>query len=231
MFGNGLRLCIAESDNPAGPFKDLYAPLFDFGFSCIDGHVFIDDDQKPYLFYEKVGAVGEFWNNNGYLWGAIFGVELSEDLSKPLAEPILCIYPSQEWEGLTSMIARSTEGMTVFKNNNTYYMTYSGNKYTDPSYGVGYATASKPLGMWTKYLNNPILKNDIPNKVSGPGHNCIVKSPDNTEWFMVYHSHANVSKPSGERILNIDRMLFQPDGSIVINGPTRTPQLYLSGSE
>jgi beta-xylosidase len=123
MFGDGLRLCIAESDNPTGPFKDLYAPLFDFGFSCIDGHIFIDDDGRPYLFYEKVGAVGEFWNNSGYLWGSIFATELSSDLSKPLQEPVLCVYPTQEWEGLTSMSARSTEGMTVFKNKNVYYMT------------------------------------------------------------------------------------------------------------
>ena len=230
MFDKGLRLCIAESNHPYGPFKDLYAPLFDFGFSCIDGHIFIDDDQKPYLFYEMVGSVGKFWENNGYLWGNIFGVELSEDLSKPLSEPVLCLYPNQEWEGLTSMSARSNEGMTVFKRNDTYYMTYSGNQYTDPNYGVGYATASKPLGMWTKYANNPILKNDIANKVSGPGHNCIIKSPDGKEYIMVYHSHANISKPEGERVLNIDRMYFQPDGSIVVKGPTRTPQPYPSGA-
>jgi beta-xylosidase len=231
MFGDGLRLCIAESDNPTGPFKDLYAPLFDFGFSCIDGHIFIDDDGRPYLFYEKVGAVGEFWNNSGYLWGSIFATELSSDLSKPLQEPVLCVYPTQEWEGLTSMSARSTEGMTVFKNKNVYYMTYSGNKYTDPNYGVGYATASKPLGMWSKYPANPILKKDIPNQVSGPGHNCVVKSPDTSEWFIVYHSHADISKSEGKRLLNIDRMQFQADGSIKVIGPTRTPQPYPSGSE
>jgi len=77
----GLRLCLAVSDLPSGPFSDLYAPLFDFGFSCIDGHLFIDEDDTPYLYYEMVGSVGEFWNNAGYLWGCIFGVELSEDLS------------------------------------------------------------------------------------------------------------------------------------------------------
>jgi len=231
MFGKGLRLCLAESDKPGGPFKDIKAPLFDFGFSCIDGHIFVDDDQKPYLFYEKVGSVGEFWNKKGYLWGCIFGVELSEDLLKPLIEPVLCLYPQQDWEGLTSMDARSNEGMTVFKNNNIYYMTYSGNNYTNPNYGVGYATSEKPLGMWTKSPQNPILKCDIPNQVSGPGHNCIVKSPDKKEWFIVYHSHANVHKINKGRILNIDRMQFNPDGSLVVIGPTRTPQQLPSGSK
>jgi GH43 family beta-xylosidase len=110
-------------------------------------------------------------------------------------------------------------------------MTYSGNHYADPQYGVGYATAKSPLSKWTKSDSNPILKNDITNKVSGPGHNCIVKSPDNSEWFIVYHSHFNVLKPSGKRILNIDRMSFQPDGSLVVKGPTRTPQPYPSGTK
>jgi len=114
MYGKGLRLCLAESDKPEGPFKDVYAPLFDLGFSCIDGHIFIDDDDKPYLYYEMVGAVGEHWNNDGFLWGVIMGVELSEDLSRSLSEAKLCLYPSQDWEGIHSMKARSNEGMTVF---------------------------------------------------------------------------------------------------------------------
>lgn len=232
MFGSGLRLCLAESNQPTGPFKDLYAPWFDFGFSCIDGHIFIDDDRKPYLFYEKVGSVGKPFTPEGYLWGMIFGVQLSDDLLHQVGgEPKLCIYPDQAWENPQSNDARSTEGMTVFKHDGTYYMTYSGNHYADPQYGVGYATATSPLGKWTKSESNPILKNDIPNKVSGPGHNCIIKSPDNSEWFIVYHSHANISKPSGKRILNIDRMVFQPDGSIIVKGPTRTPQGIPSGSK
>ncbi len=230
MFGKGLRICIAAADDPRGPFTDIYAPLFDFGFSCIDGNIFVDDNGKPYLYYEMVGAVGEHWKNNGYLWGAVMGVELSSDLSRPLNEPKLCLYPSQNWEGPESMKARSNEGMTVFKKDSIYYMTYSGNHYADPNYGVGYATSNKPLGMWVKYEENPILKQDLSINVSGPGHNSIIKSPDQKEWFIVYHSHANVEKPSGERILNIDRLHFKTDGTLSVEGPTRTPQPLPSGS-
>ena len=149
MNGEGLRICLAVADKPEGPFEELHAPLFDYNFSCIDGHLFVDEG-KPFLYYEMVGAVGEHWKQKGFLWGAIFGVELSEDLSAPLQEPVLCLYPSQEWEGLNSMKARSNEGMTVFKEGDTYYMTYSGNHYADKNYGVGYATSDKPLGMWIK---------------------------------------------------------------------------------
>jgi beta-xylosidase len=230
MYGKGLRICLAVSDNPGGPFTDVNAPLFDQGFSCIDGHIFIDTDGKPYLYYEMVGAVGEHWKNQGYLWGMIMGVELSSDLSKPLHEQILCLYPSQGWEGPESMKARSTEGMTVVKKDSVYYMTYSVNHYSDPNYGVGYAVANKPLGMWVKYKDNPILRQNVSMGVSGPGHNSIVKSPDQKEWFIVYHSHADPEKPSGKRILNIDRLVFNADGTLSVKGPTRTPQPLPSGS-
>ncbi|MCB0686858.1 MAG: glycoside hydrolase family 43 protein [Saprospiraceae bacterium] len=230
MFGGGLRLCLAVADRPEGPFIDLQAPLFDLGFSCIDGHLFVDTDDKPYLYYEMVGAVGEHWKEKGYLWGVIMGVELSGDLLRMQHEPILCMYVDQEWEGPKSMKARSTEGMTVMKHGGMYYMTYSANHYADPNYGVGYATCDRPLGLWVKSENNPILSQDLSIGVSGPGHNSIISSPDRKEWFMVYHTHANPEKPSGKRVLNIDRMIFHMDGTLSIDGPTRTPQPMPSGS-
>jgi GH43 family beta-xylosidase len=230
LFGEGLRLCMAVADQPEGPFVDLYAPLFDHGYGCIDGHLFIEND-KPYLYFEMVGVVGEPWKKEGYFWGTIMGAELTDDLSALVASPTLCIYPTQEWEGLHSMHARSTEGMTVFQHGDQYYMTYSANHYADPNYGIGYATASKPLGLWTKYEGNPILQKNLEKGVSGPGHNAIVKSPDGKEWFMVYHSHADVKNPSGRRIVNIDRMIIDEEGKISVAGPTRSPQPLPSGSK
>lgn len=110
-------------------------------------------------------------------------------------------------------------------------MTYSANHYADPDYGVGYASADSPLGMWTKSDDNPILSKALASGVSGPGHNSITRSPDGSEWFMIYHSHADVSRPSGRRILNIDRMIFHPDGSLEVLGPTRSPQPFPSGTQ
>ena len=221
---DGLRICLAVSDSPAGPFRDLHVPLFDNGHSCIDGHLFIDDG-TPYLYYEMVGAVGQPRSENGYFWGMIFGVQLSEDLSRLVGgEPKLGVYPTQAWENPTSSLARSTEGMTVFKRDTTYYMTYSANHYTDPRYGVGYATAPAPLGPWTKSDTNPILSQDPKNGVSGPGHSSIIRSPDGQETFIVYHSHADPERPSPRRVLNIDRLVVTPDGQLRVVGPTRSPQ-------
>jgi beta-xylosidase len=228
--GSGLRLALAVSHSPEGPFEDLYVPWFDNQYSCIDGHVFVDEDGQVYLYYEMVGSVGEFWKRQGYLWGVIFGARLSPDLSQMIGEPVLCIYPSQAWEKPGSMHARSTEGMTVFKHDNVYYMTYSANHYADPDYAVGCATAPGPLGMWTKSEDNPILAGDPGLGVSGPGHNCIARSPDGKEWFIVYHSHADPDHPSGRRVLNMDRLIFEADSSLKVPGPTRSPQPLPSGS-
>ena len=225
-----LRLGLAVSDRPEGPFKELKVPYFDNNYSCIDGHIFIDEDKTPYLFYEWVGVVGEPWNREGYFYGMIFGVQLAEDMAVPKdVQHQLCLYIEEPWEGSKSMHARSCEGMTVFKNQDKYYMTYSCNHYTDPNYGVGFATSKTPLGMWTKSKTNPILTKDLKTGVSGPGHNSIAKSPDGTELFIVYHSHSDTENPSGRRVLNIDRMIFDESGNLKVIGPTRTPQPVPSG--
>jgi len=227
---DGLRICLAVSDSPEGPFLDRQVPLFDAGYSCIDGHLFIYQD-RPYLFYEMVGVVGEPWNDKGYFKGTILGFELSDNLTQIISgDPTVCVTPSQPWETPEDGRAISVEGMTVFEIDRTLYMTYSANHYADPRYGVGYATASHPLGPWTKSKSNPILAQNPSKGVSGPGHNSMISSPDGQELFIVYHSHADPANPSPQRVLNIDRMVVEPSGELRIIGPTRTPQPMPSGS-
>ena len=61
------------------------------------------------------------------------------------------------------------------------------------------------------------------------GHNSITRSPDGKEMFIVYHTHADPKKPSGERVVNIDRLEFDENGKLKIKGPTRSPQPMPSG--
>ena len=70
--------------------------------------------------------------------------------------------------------------------------------FNDPAYNVCYATARSALGPWTKGANNPVLSR-TPD-VSGPGHNCLIESPDGKELFCVYHVHKN-KIPGGARVL------------------------------
>ena len=111
-----------------------------------------------------------------------------------------------------------------------YYMTYSSGHYASPAYGIGYATAPSPLGPWAKSPDNPLVTTDVTAGVSGPGHNSITTSPDGKELWMVYHAHADAAHPSGNRTLNIDRLIVEDDGTLRLLGPTRTPQPMPSGA-
>ncbi|NLF37944.1 family 43 glycosylhydrolase [bacterium] len=224
--GGGFRLCIAVSDRPEGPFTDLHAPWCDNGWSCIDADLFIDDDGAPYLFFDKVGTVT---NPVKYMYGMIYGMKLKPDLSGPAGEPVLCAQADHEWEDPLSTLSRCNEGAFVFTHGGRYYMTYSVSHYASPRYGIGYATAPAPLGPWTKAANNPLAVTDASIGVSGPGHNSVVSSPDGTELFMVYHTHANMERKGG-RVLNIDRLVFGGEGELKLIGPTRAPQPYPSAA-
>lgn len=220
-----LLIALAVSDKPEGPYRDLHVPWFDFGYSAIDGHIFVDDDGKPYLYFSRNGF------EDGYSFGIMYGVALADDLSKPVGEPIKLTEADQPWEKVRYAENRCNEGAFVLKHRGRYYMTYSANHTGFPHYGIGYATADKPLGPWVKAEENPIAATNLEIGVSGPGHSCITRSPDGKEMFIVYHTHANPKKPSGDRVVNIDRIGFDESGRLKIAGPTRSPQPMPSGCQ
>lgn len=218
----GYRLGLAVADRVTGPYRTVALPWFeDFG-SNIDAHVFIDAD-RPYLFFDKVGAT------DGVIWGQLFAVELDPTLERALDEPVFVSGASQPWEKPGSR-NETNEGAFVFKRGGRYYLTYSGNGYRDPDYGIGYQTAASPLGPWTKSQDNPVLARDEASGVSGPGHSSMVPSPDGTELFIVYHAHGDPAQPGSGRTVNIDRVRFDAEGRLDVAGPTRTPQPVPSGS-
>ncbi len=223
--GADMDLCIASSDHPGGPFTDVARPWVPIeGWQRIDAHLFFDDS-IPYLFFDKVGVVGKPWEkpSTGYMYGKIYVAELSPDLLHMVNEPILCLEAEQPWEHPQSMHSRCNEGSFVFKRDDRYYMTYSANHYADPSYAIGYASSSTPVGPWVKPLEEPILKSDTTMGFSGPGHSSLVPSPDSSEWFIVYHAHTDWKNPSGDRQVYIDRIDFSK-GELSVAGPTLEPQ-------
>lgn len=88
---NGFKICLAVADHPEGPFKEIKAPWFDNGWSCIDAHIFVDTDQIPYLYFNKVGVIDDPW----HIYGKIYAVRLSPDLLSFETEPILDKVPSK----------------------------------------------------------------------------------------------------------------------------------------
>lgn len=212
-----LRLCVAVSDSPVGPFVDVAAPMVDFGKAMIDGHVFRDEDGRAYLYYSL--DCSENRSAAGKPISEIYVLPLNEDLTsvKTGAEPVKCTGPDQPWEGDCW-----NEAPEVFKRGGVYFMMYSGNGFFHANYGVGYATAASPLGPWVKHQGPVLSKRE---GVSGPGHNCIVEGPDGG-MYVLYHVH-RTSKGGGDRVLALDRMEVKVTGTrgeLLVSGPTNTAQ-------
>lgn len=207
------RIGFAVADSPLGPFVPEETWLFE---KTIDGHIFVDDDGKAYLFYVS-------WRE-GHDYG-IYACELEDDIvtAKKETEKLI-IRPESAWEKTDGAV---TEGPFVLKHNGKYYLTYSGNGYTSKYYAVGYAVSDSPLGDYERYDCNPILS--YTSKLYGPGHHSFTTSPDGSELIIVYHVHASTTEVHPRKIC-IDRARFAPTESGVdrleIFGPTHTAQEY-----
>lgn len=215
-----LQTCLAVSEKPEGPFKDLYTPWIDLGYSVIDADIFVDTDGTPYVYYSKNG------NQNGIATGELYVAKLKSDLSGFDGEPVFVSSASQKWEKVDWNVNQCNEGPFVFKRNDTYYMTYSANDTGYGYYGVGVSYAQHPLGPWKKCADNPLMTTDLANNISSPGHNSIVEAPDGN-LYIIYHRHtdAHCKKPNWDRVVCIDRLYFDKKGKLKMNGPTNTTQL------
>jgi len=207
------HLGFAVADSPLGPFIPEKSWTFD---KTIDGHIFLDEDGRGYLFCVS-------WRS-GHDYG-IWAYALEDDLVTVKQETeVQVISPTDAWEQVSG---RVTEGPFVLKHNGKYYLTYSGNGYDAKEYAVGYAVSDSPLGPYEKYKANPILS--YTSKLYGPGHHSFTVSPDGSELIIVYHTHASTTAVH-PRTICIDRARFAPTESGVdrmeIFGPTHTAQEY-----
>jgi GH43 family beta-xylosidase len=97
---------------------------------------------------------------------------------------------------------------------------YSANYFGGKNYAVGYATSGNPLGPFKKAANNPVLQknSDTGGSVSGTGHNAVTIAPNGKTLLCVYHGRT--LKTGNKRVVFIDPMEIQADGTLVVHGPT-----------
>lgn len=188
------HISVATSDSPTGPFRqDIQKPIIE-DEKCIDNSLFIDDDGKAYLSFVR------FTDGNN-IWIA----EMESDLKTMRKETMKpCIHVTEVWE---NELGRVTEGSFIVKHKGIYYMIYSANDYQSQNYGVGYATASSPMGAWTKYDKNPIFQK--PDDLVGVGHSAIFKDKEG-KLRMVFHAHHD-KKNIHPRLMYITDVSFSDD--------------------
>ena len=191
-----LRIGVAVSDTPQGPFVDVYnGPMFDLGYAAIDGHVFVDEDGTPYFYYSKDCSENVV---DGIHTSQIYVAKLNDDLTKLVSEPVFLFGATEPWECLyKNPEFRWNEGPYMLKKDGKYYLTYSGNCYGTKEYCVCLAVCDTPDGNFKKV--GPILTyKDVAEDFSGPGHNAFFKDKDG-KLKMAFHIHTYVDNPSQNR--------------------------------
>ncbi len=213
-YNDSLRIGVAVCDSPLGPFLDVHnEPMMDLGYAAIDGHVFIDDDNKKYFYYSRDCSENIVEDRHE---SHIYVALLNDNLDGFITLPEFLIKPEKSWEMLSGPDWLWNEGPFVIKRNGIYFLMYSANCFATKEYCICYATAKSPLGPFVKGDDNPILKYKE-NLVSGPGHNSVIKVGETL--VCAYHVHTDYQHPSGDRQVFFDRIYFQGD-QLKIDGPT-----------
>ena len=210
---------VFKADNPLGPYASIgewkNTPDVRGGWNGpFDVDIFIDDDNKPYLYYPGRGVSG------------IYVVPLDpNDLSR-FAGPVKHLFGFNSdhiWERYGEMNEYTDvawiEGPWLQKYKGIYYLQYSASGTQWKTYAEGYYTAKSPMGPFIYASNNPLLRK-TEGLVTGPAHGCIVEGPDGKLWQFYT---IVLSNPPGGRRIGMDRVTFDNKGNMEVT-VTDTPQ-------
>ncbi|HEX8130240.1 MAG TPA: glycoside hydrolase family 43 protein [Pyrinomonadaceae bacterium] len=218
-----MHLRVAVAEHPAGPFTDSGHRLTDAEFA-IDAHVFVDEEGTRWLFYAT-----DFLAHTHIGTGTVCDRML--DPYTLAGEPHPVTRARYDWQVYDperkekgGVRWHTVEGPFVLRRKNLYYQMFSGGNWQNLTYGVSYAVSEQiaRADEWEQMADGervlPILRT-VPERVIGPGHNSVVRAPDNRELFCVYH------RWDGERgrVLAIDRLDWVGERMTVL-GATTTPQ-------
>jgi hypothetical protein len=217
---------VAVSTSPAGPFTDTgildTAPATtdssgrpigcgdDAGHSNIDAAPFVDPVSGDAYLYLSTGR-----NADHVFQRTVSVIPLTGDMlhAADARRPLFTM--TQPWE------LDVVEAPWMLRHGGTYYLLYSGGRFSDASYAMGYAIASSPTGPFTKALTNPFLAGK--EDVVGPGGGSVVVGPHGGDW-LIYHGRAVAG---GARTLRVDPLVWDDAHDLPtlgVRGPTTDPQ-------
>lgn len=206
------RIGVAVSKSPRGPFVDTGRPL-SAGWG-IDGDVLHDPDTgKDWLYYSYL--------DEKHLHGAGLAVDQLLSPVQAAGHPTVVLHGTMAWEDKdgnphNGTLRYTNEGPTALKRDGLYYVMYSGGSWDLPTYALSYA--------WSHSIQHPCTKADPPllhstRFVEGPGHNCVVKAPDNVDDVCLYHARVYPFLDPWNRMLFVDR-LYWNHGQMAMDQPS-----------
>lgn len=180
------RIGLLKSENLTGPYVSMKSFLELDGQPGADPSFFKDDDGSVYL----------FWSTHG----KAKGVKMKDNM-----------------EGVDGEIkflggdGYLMEGVSVFKRNGIYYMTYASRKPSKRVQYLQYATSSNPLGPYKYQGNYAQSAQGAPNI-----HQSHIEL--NGQWYVFYHDTSLIYDgkmlPRDRRSVRVDKMEFDEDGKI-----------------
>lgn len=197
------QVAIAKADSLTALFTQTVIEPMDASEKNIDPFIFKDKDGKYYMYHVR-------FDHGNFLWVAEYDPVKGKINPATLTR---CFVNDQPWEATDAYPSDPImEGPTVIEMDGTYYLFYSANHFMSDDYAVGYATASSPLGPWTKSTANPVIHRNIVGE-KGSGHGDVFTDKEGNLRY-VYHVHHNdsVVSPRRTRIitLNVDKTKGQP---------------------
>lgn len=209
--GNTKAIGVAVAYDPTGPFVAINHPIVTKSPTGRGQQIDVDVMRDPVS-----GKYYLYWGN-GYMAGA----ELADNLTEIKDETITVMTP----KGGTLETYAFREAPYAFYRDGKYYFMWSVDDTGSPNYHVSYGTSTSPLGPIEVADPCNVLWQRPEQKIYGTAHNSVIELPGgNDEWRIVYHRiNGNFidHEPGIHREVCIDRMEFNPDGSIKTIEPTK----------
>lgn len=175
------KIHVATADSPDGPFTLANPkPIID----AIDAEIFIDDDGKKYI----------FWNRRGV-------ARLSDDmLSIDMSTKMTIPSPHNVY----------SEGPCFFKRNGIYYYVYT--LGGDENYQYAYMMSRKsPFGPYDIPEHDIITTTNYNTGTFGPGHGCVFKREKTDDYYIAF---LEFGRNSTNRQTYVNKLEFNEDGTI-----------------
>ena len=198
--GRGFGVGVAIADNPEGPFIPEPEPIK--GINGIDPCVLLASDGNAYIF-----------------WGAGRCAKLKDNM-KEIADDT----PSEtvkwgdrefEMKGvncLKDLPSRQAEGPFAFEYNGNYYLTYP--YVRENTEVLGYAMSKNPMGPY-EYKGLIMAEHD---NGCWTNHHSIINYKG--QWYLFYHRNWFSPRDDKRRSACIEKLFFNPDGTIQEVKPT-----------
>ncbi len=192
--GGGFAVGVAIADNPEGPFVPEPEPIK--GINGIDPCVLQASDGNAYIFWGN-GRCAKLKENMK---------ELADDNPR---ETVKWGNREVEMVGvncLQGLPNRQAEGPFAFEYNGNYYLTYP--YVRENTEVLGYAMSKSPMG---PYEYKGLIMAEHPNGC-WTNHHSIVNYKG--QWYLFYHTNFFSPKDDKRRSVCIEKLFFNPDGTI-----------------